>query len=182
MKAKLGIIFLLVGALICLTIFKFDRISIFLKKQQGAEQVVENVVSFDGFNNFLTSNKSLDYTTKQFNMPDLSIQSKTIYVHLWASWCAPCLNEIPELINFAKVNRDSSLFILVSLDDSKDDLIKFLKSFPEMEDPAFIRIWDQDKKLSKFFDADRLPMTVVFNSKDRKVKIVRSVIDWKTIN
>ena len=44
-----------------------------------------------------------------FNGPNTSINKlngKWIVVNYWADWCAPCIKEIPELVEFAKENKD----------------------------------------------------------------------------
>ena len=131
---------------------------------------------------FFKSQNWYDYSSKtiDLDMQSASVQ-KPIYLHLWASWCGPCLNEIPELIDFAKKNKDSALFVLISLDDSQEELVKFLKSFPELSSELFVKIWDFDKKISKQLDVDRLPMTVILDPQQSQIRSIRSVVDWKNL-
>ena len=106
--------------------------------------------------------------------------SKKMIVHLWASWCGPCVNEVPELIAFSKENQDVT-FVIVSVDDYQDDIEKFMKSFPEFNSQRFVRIWDRDKNISKYFDADRLPMSVIINGSNGQPQVLKAVVDWKHI-
>ena len=55
----------------------------------------------------------------------------TYFIHFWATWCIPCIKELPEFNKFAEdyANHNVSV-ILVSLDFSgqlKDRLIPFLR-------------------------------------------------------
>lgn len=45
-------------------------------------------------------------------------QGKVVLVNLWATWCAPCLKELPELAKLQEEYRDQGLVVLaVSLDE-----------------------------------------------------------------
>ena len=45
-------------------------------------------------------------------------QGKVVLVNLWATWCAPCLKELPELAKLQEQYRDKGLVVLaVSLDE-----------------------------------------------------------------
>jgi len=54
---------------------------------------------------------------------------KTIFLNFWASWCAPCLKEMPS-IKYAKQQlKDTNYeFVLVS-DDNPMNIVKFKKKF-----------------------------------------------------
>ncbi|MBC7465718.1 MAG: TlpA family protein disulfide reductase [Bdellovibrio sp.] len=180
MNAKLTGIFLVIALLCVIAVFNFNKMTSYFARNAESNVETPKEITFADMNSFLKDSKWVDYAGTPVAADGRFFDStKTVYVHLWASWCAPCLNEIPELIAFAKKNKDRALVVLVSLDDAKDDLTKFLKSFPEMNEPLFFRIWDQEKKLSKFVDADRLPMTIVLDNRESKLRSVRSVVDWK---
>lgn len=106
-------------------------------------------------------------------------------IHFWASWCEPCITEIPELLHFVTKNsrhpaNDYSKFIVVSLDESDDDLNRFLKNFPQLNQDPIIRIRDTSGNLSKKFSIDKLPATV-FLYKNGEIKKVLGIVDWKAI-
>jgi len=184
MKSKLSVLFAILALICVLVVFNFGKVrSVF---QATPDEVVTEVpakeITLGGMDSFFKGAGWIDFSGKpSLTDPKFFDGTKAIYVHLWASWCAPCLNEIPELIEYAKKHKDQAYFVLVSLDDSQEDLTKFLKSFPAMNSDLFFKIWDQDKKLSKFVDADRLPMTIVLDRKTGKLREVRSVVNWKTL-
>lgn len=48
-------------------------------------------------------------------------RGEVILVNLWATWCAPCLREIPELLRLSAKYRDSGFrLIAVAMDDPRD--------------------------------------------------------------
>ena len=183
MNKKISLIFLALAVLVVASVFNFDVI----KSQFESETVVNGGIvqkkdlTKSEVISFFNSQAWFDYNSKSQPL-DLSpiAASKVIYIHIWASWCGPCLNEIPELIDYAQKNKDSSQFILISLDDSQIELDKFLKSFPEMRESHFLKIWDYDKKISKKLDVDRLPMTIVVKPTEDAIRNIRSVVNWKS--
>lgn len=182
MSSKLNIIFLFVAIVVVAIVFNFDRL-----KELGDTQAVElKTGKFEDKKNeiqkFFNEQKWYDYSSAASKIDLVKLGSnKIVYLHFWASWCAPCLNEIPELISFAKKNVGKAQFVLVSLDETQVELDKFLKSFPELKGSEFVKIWDYDKKISRKLNVDRLPMTSVLKPTEDSVQHIKSVVNWKSL-
>ena len=56
------------------------------------------------------------------------LRGKIVVLNFWATWCAPCVEEMPSLTQLQKklVGRGVTI-VAVSLDDNADDYHKFLK-------------------------------------------------------
>ena len=69
------------------------------------------------------------------------------WVNLWATWCKPCIEEMPRLLawrdKLAAAGKPVEL-AFVSVDDSDAEVDEFLKSHPAT--PPSIRIADADKR------------------------------------
>jgi len=55
--------------------------------------------------------------------------AKAIIVNVWASWCAPCREEFPDILKVGRELKErGAALVLVSgdFDDSRDDALKFL--------------------------------------------------------
>ena len=121
-------------------------------------------------------------------MPDTTKTDKLI-LHFWASWCDPCINEIPDLLSYLKrhseaIKAGSIKIVLVSVDYELGAIEKFLKSFPDLNAPVYLQLWDPEGYLQKSFNIDRLPATIIVhkNPIDGKNKLVErymAVVDWK---
>ncbi len=186
MKFKLGILFLLFSVITITGVFYAkDYISYDVKRPQIAQGDVPSISpitdvkkSFYDYSDKLYSNNGIQATvSKSYDNGELVI------VHFWASWCAPCVNEIPEIIQFMKKNQtdvkiqQKIKFITVNMDSSLEDIQKFLKSFPEFDKDPFVRIWDKNNELSKYFGIDKLPATV-FLQKDKPYKKTNGAVEW----
>lgn len=60
---------------------------------------------------------------------DLSQQSgKWVIVNYWATWCSPCLKELPDISGFVTAHKDKVVAIGLDFEDTdKSDVVKFLK-------------------------------------------------------
>ena len=55
--------------------------------------------------------------------------ARAVLVNVWATWCEPCVEEMPDILKFYKANRDRGLrLVLVSGDasDAKKQVSEFL--------------------------------------------------------
>lgn len=184
MNLRLSVIFLALAAILIVGVFNYGAIVEKLGRQDetGTGPIKKADLTKPQVLEFMQSQKWFDYASVAQSIDTSRLTgSKVVYIHLWASWCGPCLNEIPEMIKYAKANTDQTQFIVVSLDESQIELEKFLKSFPELRDPIFINIWDYDKSISKKLDVDRLPMTVILKPSDDAIRNIRSVVEWKSL-
>ena len=75
-----------------------------------------------------------------FNGSDTSIsklQGQWIVVNYWADWCAPCIKEIPELVEFANENSDILVYAYNFDELDADDLEPVAKKF-KVDVPSLI--------------------------------------------
>ncbi|MBB3697589.1 redoxin family protein [Flammeovirga yaeyamensis] len=60
-----------------------------------------------------------DLNGNKVNLKDY--KGKLVYIDVWASWCGPCLKEIPSLQKIEEEYKDKDIvFVSVSADQSKD--------------------------------------------------------------
>jgi len=75
----------------------------------------------------------------QFTVPDLAgkqhtlsdYKGKWVVINYWATWCPPCLDEIPELIEYHEAyNKDQAVVLGVNYEDVEDhDLKTFIDEY-----------------------------------------------------
>ena len=139
-----------------------------------------------------TQNPVLPAAAEQ-SAPDFSFQTldgarhklsgykdKTIVLNFWASWCAPCVVEFPQMVKLAEATKDKTVFIFLSLDDGDAAIERFVRKYaPEMTDNVFIAR-DADKSISQnLYQTYKLPETYIIGG-DLKIrdKIIGADVDW----
>jgi cytochrome c biogenesis protein CcmG, thiol:disulfide interchange protein DsbE len=56
------------------------------------------------------------------------LRGKIVVLNFWATWCPPCVEEMPSLVQMQKKMQDKGVTVLaVSVDEDADDYHKFLK-------------------------------------------------------
>ena len=94
-----------------------------------------------------------------------SIKQKPIIVHFWATWCAPCLKEIPDLAKMALKNIDSVTVLSVAVQDKPENIEKFIKSNNLSLPDNFLITLDDDWTIAKeSYKTTRLPESHLISS------------------
>ena len=65
------------------------------------------------------------------------MQGKWIVVNYWADWCAPCIKEIPELVEFAEENTDILVYAFNFDELDSEDLAPIARKF-KVDIPSLI--------------------------------------------
>lgn len=102
-----------------------------------------------------------------------SLRGKVVVLNFWASWCAPCLEELPSL-NTMQENLPQVRVVGVSIDDDSNAYALFLKRHP-ME---FVTVQDAAQRSNSLYGTFRPPETYVI---DKTGTIRRKFIgpqDW----
>jgi cytochrome c biogenesis protein CcmG, thiol:disulfide interchange protein DsbE len=98
------------------------------------------------------------------------IRGRVLLVNFWATWCAPCRAEMPEIEAYYQAHRDAGFDVLaLSVDELADE--------PKVREAArpfsFAVAMAKASRLSGFGRIWRMPVCAVF---DREGRLVRQ--DW----
>lgn len=109
------------------------------------------------------------FTDLSGNEVDLSkMKGKVILVDFWATWCGPCVAEMPKVIEVYNSFHEKGFDVIgISLDEDKDALQKFIKS-NEMPWPQYFDGKGWANELAKQYGIGSIPATFLIG-KDGKV-------------
>ncbi len=99
---------------------------------------------------------------------------RPLVVNFWATWCAPCIEEFPDLVKIDNDFRGKIDLVTVSLDDIADidkgvpDFLKRMKA----EMPTYLLVSQDETVLISSINKDwsgGLPFTVIYNAAGEQV-------------
>ena len=117
--------------------------------------------------------------------PDFNVSDGTSTIHLanyrgqvvllnfWASWCVPCVEELPGLLELHRERPDLAI-LAVSIDTDQDAYARFI----ERRHVNFVTVRDPDQTAAKLYHTEGWPETYII---DRQGVIRRKLVgdpDW----
>lgn len=111
------------------------------------------------------------------NLEGLSdFQNKVVVLNFWATWCLPCLEEMPAFEKLYRKYRSQGLTVLaVSLD--KGDVSK-VKRFVDEQSLTFPVLLDSDGVAEKLYPSFTIPFTYVIDKKGKIAARVDGAKNW----
>ena len=102
-------------------------------------------------------------------------RGKIAIVNFWATWCAPCIEEMPSLNRLAERYADKGLQILgVSLDEDPDSYRAFLTK----NHISFLTLRDPSHDTSERYGTFKLPESYIISRDGRLLNKVIGAADW----
>ncbi len=102
-------------------------------------------------------------------------RGKVVLLNFWATWCAPCVQEMPGLIQLHHDRPDLAI-LAVSVDEDQDDYRRFLAS----RRVDLITVRDPNETAAKLYRTEGWPETYVI---DRQGIVRRKFVgdpDWSS--
>ena len=87
-------------------------------------------------------------------------RGKVVILNFWATWCPPCVEEMPSLVQLQQRFKDKGVVVLgVNLDVDGDAYHQFLKSYKI----DFLTVRDPDHKSSDLYGTFKFPETYIID-------------------
>ena len=90
-------------------------------------------------------------------------RGKWVLVNYWATWCPPCLDEIPELIRLHNAHHDKDLLVIGIAIDSGS--AKKVSNFAQAHGISYPIVVGDRKVTAQFGAVDVLPVSYLYNPK-----------------
>jgi thiol-disulfide isomerase/thioredoxin len=103
-----------------------------------------------------------------------AFHGRYVLLNLWATWCGPCVNELPSLARLSRLAPGLKV-LAINTDHEKVDASAFLKSHNAGALPVYL---DSQVMMLRSFGAYGLPMTVLIDPNGKLVAKAEGPADW----
>ena len=108
-------------------------------------------------------------------------KDKIILLNFWATWCQPCIRELPSMERLqAKFNEDDFNIVAISLDRGGANVAaRLLKRLKLKKLKLYI---DKKNKSAQVLGVKFMPTTFIFDRKSRKLGMLQGGVEWDSKN
>ena len=106
-----------------------------------------------------------------------SFENSLIIINFWATWCAPCIEEMPSL-NRLQANKVFNNLKIIPINVGRDQIEKSENFYRELKINNLKIYFDKDVELAKKFLLRGLPTTVFINKKGEEFARVIGFINF----
>ncbi|MFL2878323.1 MAG: TlpA family protein disulfide reductase [Candidatus Pelagibacter sp.] len=117
----------------------------------------------------------LDVDNKLINLNEFTGQ--LVIINFWATWCAPCKEEMPSLDNLKNLKAFENLKIL-PINVGQEDIQKSKIFFDDLKIKNLELYFDNSIKLAKTFTLRGLPTSVIINKEGEEFARIIGSIDF----
>jgi len=117
----------------------------------------------------------MDINQKNVNLVDF--KGKLIILNFWATWCAPCKEEMPSLDNLQS-NVELNNLKIFPINIGREDKLKSEFFFKELAIQNLEIYLDAPITLAKKFSLRGVPTTIIFNKEGKEFARIIGSIDF----
>ena len=103
-----------------------------------------------------------------------AFRGRYVLLNLWATWCGPCVNELPSLARLATFAPGLKV-LAIDTDHEKVDAAGFLKSHGAGSLPVYV---DSERMMLRSFVVPGLPTTILIGPDGKVIARAEGPADW----
>ena len=105
------------------------------------------------------------------------LRGQVVFVNFWATWCAPCRDEMPSMESLYRQFRDRGLEIIaVNIQENEQDVADFMRDYG-LTFPALL---DLNGRVSSNYGVQAIPTSYLIDREGNIVVRKVGSIDWDT--
>lgn len=120
------------------------------------------------------SNTNLNYPASEFSLPTMTgetvklsdLQGRVVFLNFWATWCGPCIEELPELQAFAQQQSElenGAVVLAINSYDVTEEIEKFFAD-NDIELPDVPVLLDKNGEISRQYGVGGMPTTYIIDA------------------
>ncbi len=120
----------------------------------------------------------ISFKDEQGNTVELSsLAGKVVFINFWATWCPPCIHEMPSINDLRKSFKDNDqiVFLMVDVDGEIEQSSAFMKD-NKYDLPVFI----PNSNIPSDYLAGAIPTTVILDKKGQMADRMEGGRDYST--
>jgi len=133
------------------------------EKQNASSEVIREIDKIR-----LTDLNGQPHSLKQY-------PGKTIFINFWATWCKPCIQEMPSIKEMQNILQNENIIFLMASNESSEQIEEFTNTRDYKFN--FVRIENSEE-----MNVQALPTTFIFNKKGELVFSETGFRKWNEKN
>jgi cytochrome c biogenesis protein CcmG, thiol:disulfide interchange protein DsbE len=102
------------------------------------------------------------------------LRGKPVLLNFWATWCPPCVQEVPSLVALQSQVGDKVTVLAVSMDEDADAY----KAFTAKRMPGVLTVRDPDKKSSAMYGTFAYPESFLIDKDGKIQRKFIGAVEW----
>ncbi len=103
------------------------------------------------------------------------LRGKVVFLNFWATWCPPCIEEMPAM---EKLHQEFGQEGLIILAVNFQERLDRVKQFFSEHNLTFTGLLDSDGKVAEMYQAWALPVSVIINKRGEIAARAIGIKDW----
>lgn len=148
--------------------------------ESGDDTRFAGAIDYPGFSIHESPQAVPDFTFADVDGRSLSLstfEGKVILVNLWATWCPPCVEEMPALDSLqAELGGDDFQVVALSIDrEGSEAVVPFFEAQDLRNLPIYL---DSDANGPRAFQARGFPTSILIDRQGRRIATVEGDLAW----
>lgn len=103
------------------------------------------------------------------------LKGQVVVLNFWATWCAPCVEEVPSLVQMQERMKSKGVTVLaVSVDADDGDYKRFVKNHAV----NLLTVRDSDQKSNALYGTSKFPETYIIDRNGVMRRKFIGAVDW----
>ena len=124
----------------------------------------------------------MSFAQEQFTLVDIkgvthqldTYKGKWVIVNYWATWCPPCLEEIPDLVNLYDSRKGIDIMVIGVVFDY--ETLQDVEAYVDDMLVSYPIVLGNEQVVKQIGSAEVLPTTYIYNPQGELVKVKRGIV------